>query len=91
VIQMDKRYQPLPVRVIVNNQPRDEFDLPPEQDLHITGLPCGTWKVNARWDADTLLHDVSIELKKETTIAISLPQGAIIGQDDATRKRLRRN
>jgi hypothetical protein len=91
VIQMDKRYQPLPVRVIVNNQPRDEFDLPPEQDLHIAGLPSGSWKVNARWDADTLLHDIPIELKKQTTIAISLPQGAIIGQDDATRKRLRRN
>jgi hypothetical protein len=91
MIQMDKRYQPLPVRVIVNNQPRDEFDLQPGQDLHIANLPSGSWKVNVRWDADTLLRDLAIELKKETTLSITLPQGAIIGQDESTRKRFKRN
>jgi hypothetical protein len=91
VIQMDTRYQPLPVRVIVNNQPRDDFELAPDKDLHVDGLSNGSWKVSVRWDAETLLRDVPIELKKETSIAVPLPQGAIIGQDESVRRRFKRS
>jgi hypothetical protein len=91
VIQMDTRYQPLPVRVVVNNQPRDDFDLPPEKDLHVEGLANGSWKVSVRWDAETLVRDLPIELKKETTISVVLPQGAVIGQDESVRKRYKRS
>jgi hypothetical protein len=91
VIQTDARFQPLPVRVIVNNQPRDEIKLPPEQDLHIAGLALGLWKLNVRWDTETILHDAQIDLGKSVTVGINLPQGAIIGQDEDLRKRLHKN
>jgi hypothetical protein len=91
VVQMDARYQPLPVRVIVNNQPRDELALPPGQDLHVAGLTQGLWKLNVRWDTETLLSDSQIELSKSVTVGIQLPQGAIVGQDEDLRKRLHKN
>ena len=90
IFQMDGRFQPLPVKVRVNNAPREPILLPAGQDLHVGGLAPGSWIVNARWNGEGLLRNLPIELRKEVTLPIALPEGAILGQDEDTRNRARK-
>lgn len=84
---MDQRFQPLPCEVVVNGAPRDKVLLPVNQGLHIGGLQIGSWKISVRWSTDDILLKQPIELKKEITLTIRLPQGAIDGQDKDTQLR----
>jgi hypothetical protein len=87
VLQLDGRYQPLPVDVTVNGTPRERFLLSPGKDLHVEGLTPGSWKLDARWGSEELAKGQTFELDASTTLALKLPEGAIIGQDDETRLR----
>ena len=53
------------------------------------GLAPGSWVLNARWNGEGLIRNQPVELKKEVTVPIALPSGAIDGQDEDTRKRAR--
>lgn len=90
IVQMEGRFQPLPVQVRVNGTPRDPLDLPPGKDLHIGALPAGSWLVTIKWNGAELVSKQPIELKDEVTIPLKLPEGAINGQDADTVKRVRR-
>ncbi|MBL8860800.1 MAG: carboxypeptidase regulatory-like domain-containing protein [Planctomycetes bacterium] len=87
VIQMDGRFQPLPVEARVDGVPRDPFVLPPGRDLRIAGLPEGSWQVTVRWNEDVLARSVPLEIRGEATLHVALPEGAIVGQDEETRRR----
>jgi hypothetical protein len=86
-IQMDGRWQPLPVKVKVNGTPREPIVLSPDKDLHVEGLTPGSWHLTARWTTDVLLERQPIEIAGEVIWPISLPEGAILGQDEDTRRR----
>jgi hypothetical protein len=85
-IQMEGRIQPLPVEVVVNGTPRDPSVLPLGRDLRVADLPEGTWKVTVRWNGQTLT-DQQLEIGGETRLLVALPEGAIFGQDEETRRR----
>lgn len=87
VLQIDGRFQPLPVEITVNGTPRDLRMLPPGRDLTIEGLTLGSWKLNARWSSEELQKDMPIELDREVSLSLTVPEGALFGQDDETRKR----
>jgi hypothetical protein len=86
-LQMAGRTQGLPVEIKVDGAARDAEVLPPGQDLHIAGLAPGTWKFSARWNGEDIFEGMLIDLKEETTLSLTLPEGAIVGQDLDTRKR----
>lgn len=87
ILQMAGRTQGLPVEIRVDGAPRDTQVLPPGQDLHVAGLAPGTWKFSARWNGEAIFDGMLIDLREETTLSLTLPEGAIVGQDLDTRKR----
>jgi len=86
-IQMRDRIQPLPVEVTVEGTPRDPFTLAPGRDLRIADLPEGSWLVTVRWNDAVLTKDQPLEIAGETRLFVALPEGAIVGQDEETRRR----
>jgi hypothetical protein len=89
VIQMDKRFQPLPVQMTVNGEPKDPYLLPPGKDLHIENLSLGSWLLSVDWNGTNLIsrQPVQVQLKHPPTLEANLPDGAIQGQDADTLKR----
>jgi hypothetical protein len=87
IVRMDGRTQGLPVETTVDGAPRDKQILPPGRDLHIAGLAPGTWKVTVQWNGAPLVDGMLLDLAKEQTLPVTLPEGAIVGQDADTRKR----
>ncbi len=87
ILQMAGRTQGLPVEVKVDGAPRDKQILPAGHDLHIAGLAAGTWKVTVKWNGEPLVDGMLVDLRKETSLSVTLPAGAIQGQDEDTRKR----
>ncbi len=85
-IQMEGRIQPLPVEVVVNGTPRDPSVLPLGRDLRIADLPEGSWNVTVRWNGQVLTQQ-PLEITGETRLFVALPEGAIVGQDEETRRR----
>lgn len=86
-IQMPDRIQPLPVEVVVDGTPRDPFVLALGRDLRIGELPEGSWLVTVRWNDDVMTREQPLEIDGETRLFIALPEGAIFGQDEETRRR----
>lgn len=86
-IQMPDRIQPLPVHVEVDGTPRDPIVLALGRDLRIPNLPEGSWLVTVRWNDATLTKDQPLEIAGETRLFVALPEGAIVGQDEETRRR----
>lgn len=90
VLQTNQRYQALPVEVLVNNMPRDVRALLPDRDLHVAGLVKGRWRVRAKWEDIVLLKDKVFDLADSVSMSVTLPDGAILGQDAETQRRVRR-
>jgi hypothetical protein len=86
-IQMPNRIQPLPVEVTVDGTPRDPYVLALGRDLRVSDLPEGSWLVTVRWSDKVLTRDQPIEIAGETRLFVELPEGAIVGQDEETRRR----
>lgn len=84
VIEMPGRIQPLPVKINVNGEPRDEQILSQKKELGIEKLPEGAWLVTVRWQGEVLLNRAPVDLGEEASIAVTLPEGAILGQDAET-------
>ena len=87
ILEMAGRTQGLPVEVRVDGAPRDPQVLPPGRDLHVAGLAPGTWKFTAKWNGEAIFDGMLIDLDEETKLSLTLPEGAIVGQDPDTRKR----
>jgi hypothetical protein len=75
------------VRISINGEPRDPFLLAPGKDLDVDGLPRGEWLVSATWNGEGLIERRSLVLQTEATLECPLPEGAIAGQDEDTRRR----
>ncbi len=90
VLELDGRYQPLPVKITVGGAPREVTMLPAGQDLHIDELTAGTWMLRVRWADETLVEGQSLDVKSSLSWSVKLPEGAIHGQDEDTRKRAQR-
>jgi hypothetical protein len=86
-IRLDGRIQPLPVKVTVDGQPRDEFVLPVDRDLVVEGLARGEWSLFARWNTEWLERDKQFTLAGEAEFELELPEGAIEGQSEEIRQR----
>jgi hypothetical protein len=86
-LQMPNRIQPLPVEVTVDGTPRDPYVLALGRDLRVSDLPEGSWLVTVRWSDKVLTRDQPLEIVGETRLFIELPEGAIAGQDEETRRR----
>lgn len=90
-IQTNDRIQPLPVEITVEGEPRDPFDLPVGRDLRVADLPEGSWRVTVRWNDAVITRDQPLEIVGETRLYVALPEGAIVGQDEDTRRRAGKN
>jgi len=86
-IQMPDRIQPLPVHVEVDGTPREPLVLALGRDLRIPDLPEGSWLVTVRWNDAVLTNEQPLEIAGETRLFVALPEGAIVGQDEETRRR----
>ena len=86
-LRLPTRWQALPVRITINGEPRDPFLLAPGKDLDVDGLPRGEWLVSATWNGEGLIERRSLVLQTEATLECPLPEGAIAGQDEDTRRR----
>lgn len=89
VLQTNPRIQGLPVDVVVNGEPRERMVLPRQRELHVAGLVTGTWRLSVKWDTVEMFKSATIEVGKDLTLTLQLPEGAILGQDEDTRKRVR--
>ncbi len=87
LVETEDRWQPLPVEVKVDGTPRDPQVVPPGRDVRVSALPAGSWKVTVRWNGQNLVVDRALEIAGEARIHVSLPEGAIMGQDEETRRR----
>ena len=87
VLSTSPRFQALPVEVTVAGTPRDRILLPAGRDLRVDGLVPGQWRVKVRWQGLELMKPQLIDLVTEVALAVKLPEGAVLGQDEDTRKR----
>ncbi len=80
------RKQGLPVVVSVGGRPREEVVVPPDEPLAVEGLATGTWRMRASWNGRPLARGGAedFELSQDRTLDITLPEGAIVGQDADT-------
>jgi hypothetical protein len=91
-LEFGGRHQALPVVVSVNGERRPEVLLPVGQPLEIEGLAAGRWILRARWNGEDLLGgkgQEELDVKDLERRALSLPSGAIQGQDEQTLERAR--
>jgi len=78
------RHQALPLDVRVNGAPREKTFVPAGRDLRIAGLQRGSWLVSVTWNGESIWKKVPVEIDTEATREITLPEGAIAGQDADT-------
>lgn len=86
------RTQGLPVQVSVDGELRPEVVLGVDEPLAIDGLAPGRWRLHARWNGEYLLGgsgSMEFELDGTERRSLTLPQGAILGQDRDTLERAR--
>jgi hypothetical protein len=86
-IELSKRFQGLPVEILVNGTPYDPFVLPPEKPLVITGLLAGRWRLTASWKAQELAAPMLLDVRGEAHAELALPEAAVRGQDEEEWKR----
>ncbi|MBI5363943.1 MAG: carboxypeptidase regulatory-like domain-containing protein [Planctomycetes bacterium] len=87
VLSTSPRFQALPVQVTVAGTPRERVVVPAERDIRVGALVPGTWRVRVRWQGEELMKPQVIELDTEVTLSVKLPEGAVLGQDEETRRR----
>ncbi len=73
-IVLGERAKDLPVRVTVNGEPRPVQTLPAGQDLRVTDLNRGRWKLSLRYNGATLAAGKDVEIGAETALPIQLPR-----------------
>ncbi len=73
-IVLGERAKELPVRVTVNGEPRPVQTLPAGQDLRVTDLNRGRWKLSLRYNGATLAAGKDVEIGAETALPIQLPR-----------------
>jgi hypothetical protein len=90
-LEFPGRFQGLPVRVAVNGQLRPEVTLAPHESLPLEGLSAGRWRIAARWNGEELIAgaDQELDLPGQELVSVSVPEGAIRGQDEDTLARAR--
>jgi hypothetical protein len=90
-LHFPQRWQALPVEVWIQGAPQGEQLVPALTDLELPGLAEGEWTVRATWSGTLLTAGrdgkESVTLAGPTRHEITLPAGAIEGQDEETRLR----
>jgi hypothetical protein len=72
----------------LNGEPGQPFELAPGDPLVFEGLRSGRWRVTVRWWTDELLDESGVELDETgAELGLTLPEGAINGQDRETWER----
>jgi hypothetical protein len=81
-LDLSDRYQGLPITWTLNGEPGADILLEPGDPLEFAGLREGTWSVEVKWNTETLLAEPNVEVTAaETRLGLTLPEGAITGQD----------
>jgi hypothetical protein len=86
-IDFPGRHQGLPVVVTIGGRPREEVMVPAGEPLVVGGIAAGTWRLKSGWNGQTLVgtkQGVELEIVKDTSFIVPLPEGAIRGQDADT-------
>jgi len=71
---LGERDQALPVRIAINGEPRPVQTLPVGQDLRVSDLNRGLWKLSVRFNGDTLAAGKEVEIGADTALPIQLPR-----------------
>lgn len=80
VLAFPDRFQGLPLEVLIEGQPLDPWILPPNEDLRLTDLLSGEWRVKITWNSDPVFEG-DLTLAGETERTIVLPVECLEGQD----------
>lgn len=90
-LEFPGRFQGLPVRVSVDGELRPEVTLAPHESLPLDGLSAGRWRITARWNGEDLIAGggAEMDLPGQELISVTVPDGAIQGQDADTLARAR--
>ncbi|MFT7676915.1 MAG: hypothetical protein ACI8QC_000892 [Planctomycetota bacterium] len=88
-VVMRGRYQGLPVRVMVQGEPRDPFVLPAGEDLRIEDLEPGEWRLDVRWRDQVAARGVRLDVQAGGMAEhlLVLPKPAVEGQTPEQRTR----
>jgi hypothetical protein len=75
------RFQGLPVRVVLNGAPQDEFVLAATDDLVVDRLEAGIWRAVVWWNEQNLERGemLTIEANRRTEFDVVLPTPALTG------------
>ncbi|MBK7645572.1 MAG: carboxypeptidase regulatory-like domain-containing protein [Planctomycetes bacterium] len=73
-IALSERERALPVRILVNGEPRPLAQLPAGQDLKVDELNRGVWKLSLRYNGAILAAGKEVEIGEETALRFDLPQ-----------------
>ena len=84
---LSDRFQPLPIKVVVDGRPRETFELPPDRDLELDGLAAGEWNLRVVWLAQELISIDGLDLDGVVQRDLALPDEARVGQDRDTWRR----
>ncbi len=83
------RTQALPVVASIDGQSLGQRVIPVDEDFVLEGLRQGTWNLTASWNATPVGGGGEFTLKGERAVELTLPAGAILGQDPDTLMRAR--
>ena len=88
---LPNRIQALPIEIGISGAPRPRFELPVGRELELGELAEGEWRLVVRWKTQVLYEEVDLELEGAVERTVSLPEEAILGQDEETWRRAGRN
>ncbi len=87
-IEFPGRTQGLPVDCTINGVPQLEQIIGSNAPLLIENLPEGIWRLSAKWNGDPLFATPpQLQIRGAMSYPITLPKGAIEGQDEDTLQR----
>jgi len=71
---LSERDREMPVRIAINGEPRPVQSLPVGQDLRVSDLNRGRWKLSVRFNGATLAAGKEVEIGEDTALPIQLPK-----------------
>lgn len=84
VLDLADRFQGLPIELVVAGSPREPQVLPPDEDLVVEGLERGRWALRVTWWGEPVHTEADLTIAGRVERALTLPSGAILGQDEET-------
>jgi len=91
LVDLGTRHQGLPVEVFVDGVPLAPSVVPVGRELEVQSLLSGLWLVRMTWRGEPVFEDPRVRIEARASLAITLPEGAVEGQDEEAWRRAGRD